>query len=91
MADTTLPAYGVSLNCDTSLLTISDIDLVVSTRDYNQYQKVRLLSELARAMRMAHITDEVVIISRAKVPSVKFETSHGESTLDLASFKYLIS
>jgi non-canonical poly(A) RNA polymerase PAPD5/7 len=37
-----------------------------------------MLAELARAMRMAHITDVVAIISKARVPIIKFVTTEGE-------------
>ena len=36
-----------------------------------------MLAELARAMRQAYITDVVAIISKAKVPIIKFVTNEG--------------
>jgi non-canonical poly(A) RNA polymerase PAPD5/7 len=44
----------------------------------NDANKARLLAELARAMRQAHITDVVAIISKARVPIIKFVTTEGE-------------
>jgi hypothetical protein len=55
----------------------SDIDLVVATTKMTESNKGRLLAELARAMRLAHITDVVAIISKARVPIIKFVTTEG--------------
>jgi non-canonical poly(A) RNA polymerase PAPD5/7 len=60
----------------------SDIDLVVSNSRFTEASKGRLLAELARAMRMAHITDVVAIISKARVPIIKFVTTEGEPVLN---------
>jgi len=56
---------------------VSDIDLVVSNKVVTEANKARLLAELARAMRQAYITDTVAIISKARVPIIKFVTSEG--------------
>ena len=58
----------------------SDIDLVVATTKMTESNKGRLLAELARAMRLAHITDVVAIISKARVPIIKFVTTEGEKS-----------
>ncbi len=57
----------------------SDIDLVVSNKRFSEHLKGKMLAELARAMRQAYITDVVAIISKAKVPIIKFVTNEGES------------
>lgn len=62
-------------------LTSSDIDLVVATNQLTEGNKSRLLAELARAMRLAHITDMVAIISKARVPIIKFVTNDGRLTI----------
>lgn len=56
---------------------LSDIDLVVSNKVVTEATKARLLAELARAMRQAYITDTVAIISKARVPIIKFVTLEG--------------
>lgn len=56
----------------------SDIDLVVTNKQYSEGNKSRMLGELARAMRQAYITSVVAIISKAKVPIIKFVTNEGE-------------
>ena len=56
-----------------------DIDLGVSNKRFSEHLKGRMLAELARAMRQAGITDTVAIISRAKVPIIKFVTKLGMS------------
>jgi hypothetical protein len=61
-----------------------DIDLVVATQYLTESNKGRLLAELARAMRLAHITDTVAIISKARVPIIKFVTNEGETALLIA-------
>jgi non-canonical poly(A) RNA polymerase PAPD5/7 len=67
----------------------SDIDLVVSNSRFTEASKGRLLAELARAMRMAHITDVVAIISKARVPIIKFLNS--DSTCACASITHCVS
>ena len=56
---------------------------MVTTKRYSDSQKNKMLAELARAMRQAYITDVVAIISKAKVPIIKFVTSEGELCSDL--------
>jgi len=55
----------------------SDIDLVV-TKPFTESNKVRTLSDMARAMRQSKIADTVAIISKARVPIIKFVTNEGE-------------
>ncbi|WWC58025.1 uncharacterized protein I303_100560 [Kwoniella dejecticola CBS 10117] len=61
-----------------------DIDLVVSNKQFSESNKARLLAEMARAMRQARITDEVAIISRARVPIIKFITNEGKLNVDIS-------
>ncbi|WRT63623.1 uncharacterized protein IL334_000546 [Kwoniella shivajii] len=61
-----------------------DIDLVVSNKQFSESNKARLLSDMARAMRKARITDEVAIISRARVPIIKFVTNEGKLNVDIS-------
>lgn len=58
-------------------LTGRDIDLVV-TKPFTESNKVRTLSDMARAMRQSKIADTVAIISKARVPIIKFVTNEGE-------------
>ncbi|WWC97155.1 hypothetical protein V866_004034 [Kwoniella sp. B9012] len=61
-----------------------DIDLVVTNKHFSESNKARLLADMARAMRMARITDEVAIISRARVPIIKFITNEGKLNVDIS-------
>jgi non-canonical poly(A) RNA polymerase PAPD5/7 len=54
-----------------------DIDLVV-TKPFTESNKVRTLSDMARAMRQSKIADTVAIISKARVPIIKFVTNEGK-------------
>ncbi|KAK1926248.1 hypothetical protein DB88DRAFT_435394 [Papiliotrema laurentii] len=65
-------------------LPTGDIDLVVATQYLTESNKGRLLAELARAMRLAHITDTVAIISKARVPIIKFVTNEGKLNVDIS-------
>jgi non-canonical poly(A) RNA polymerase PAPD5/7 len=56
----------------------SDIDLVV-TKPFTESNKVKTLSDMARAMRQSKIADTVAIIAKARVPIIKFVTNEGES------------
>lgn len=58
-------------------LPTGDIDLVVTTPLLNERNKVKLLRDLASFMRMGRITQNVAVISRAKVPIIKFVTNEG--------------
>ncbi|WVF66435.1 hypothetical protein IAT40_001175 [Kwoniella sp. CBS 6097] len=61
-----------------------DIDLVVSNKQFSESNKARLLAEMAKAMRVARITDTVAIISRARVPIIKFITNEGKLNVDIS-------
>ncbi|WVR03351.1 hypothetical protein IAU60_000342 [Kwoniella sp. DSM 27419] len=61
-----------------------DIDLVVSNKHFSEANKARLLAEMARAVRNARITDTVAIISRARVPIIKFITTEGKLNVDIS-------
>jgi len=45
------------------------------------YDKRRVLYSLAQSLRKAGITDNVQVIAKAKVPIIKFVTSHGKFSL----------
>lgn len=60
-------------------MRVSDIDLVVAHPGFTESKKLRLLSELAQAMRNSSITEKVAVIAKAKVPIVKFVTTRGKS------------
>jgi DNA polymerase sigma len=62
-------------------LPTGDIDLVVTTPRMEDRTKVRLLRDLAALMRRARITADVAVISKAKVPIIKFVTNDGELEL----------
>nr|XP_031863646.1 uncharacterized protein CI109_000898 [Kwoniella shandongensis]KAA5530718.1 hypothetical protein CI109_000898 [Kwoniella shandongensis] len=61
-----------------------DIDLVVSHKHFSEANKARLLTEMAKSMRMANITSTVAIISRARVPIIKFVTNEGKLNVDIS-------
>ena len=55
----------------------SDIDIVILSRAMETVTKRKVLYRLAQVMRSANITDNVQVIGKAKVPIIKFVTSHG--------------
>ncbi|EIW73257.1 hypothetical protein TREMEDRAFT_22292, partial [Tremella mesenterica DSM 1558] len=61
-----------------------DIDLVVTHPTLTEHNKKNLLNDLARTMRYAMITDNVVVISKARVPIIKFVTKHGKLNVDIS-------
>ncbi|KAK8845409.1 hypothetical protein IAR55_006122 [Kwoniella newhampshirensis] len=61
-----------------------DIDLVVTHKHFSEANKARLLTEMAKSMRMANITSTVAIISRARVPIIKFVTNEGKLNVDIS-------
>lgn len=65
-------------------LPMGDIDLVVSTPQLNERNKTRLLQELARMMRVNQITKTVAVITKAKVPIIKFVTNDGNINVDIS-------
>jgi non-canonical poly(A) RNA polymerase PAPD5/7 len=46
--------------------------------------KVTVLHSLANTLRRAGVTDKVTIIAKAKVPIIKFVTSHGRFAVDIS-------
>lgn len=62
----------------------SDIDLVVSSESMAYSDKVTVLHALANTLKRAKITSKVTIIAKAKVPIVKFITSHGRLSVDIS-------
>jgi DNA polymerase sigma len=50
----------------------------VVTKPFTESNKVRTLSDMARAMRQSKIADTVAIISKARVPIIKFVTNEGK-------------
>ncbi|CCM06442.1 uncharacterized protein FIBRA_08704 [Fibroporia radiculosa] len=70
---------------DTKLyLPVGDIDLVVHSQSMAYSKKEAVLHSIANTMKRAGITDRVRIISKAKVPIVKFVTLHGNIPVDIS-------
>ncbi|VDB82658.1 unnamed protein product [Peniophora sp. CBMAI 1063] len=65
-------------------LPLGDIDLVVVSRSMEYSDKVTVLHALANTLRRAGITDKVSIIAKAKVPIIKFVTTHGRFAVDIS-------
>ncbi|KAL6301856.1 hypothetical protein BKA93DRAFT_796171 [Sparassis latifolia] len=65
-------------------LPLGDIDLVVHSQSMAYSDKETVLWALANTMKHAGITDRVKIIARAKVPIVKFVTTHGHFSVDIS-------
>ncbi|TFY55297.1 hypothetical protein EVJ58_g8335 [Rhodofomes roseus] len=65
-------------------LPTGDIDLVVHSQSMAHSDKENVLHSLANTMRRAGITDRVKIIAKAKVPIVKFVTTHGHFSVDIS-------
>ncbi|WVQ80426.1 hypothetical protein IAT38_002531 [Cryptococcus sp. DSM 104549] len=61
-----------------------DIDIVVSTKQFSQSNRVRLLTEMAGCIRRNKIAHQVVILSNAKVPIIKFVTLIGNINVDIS-------
>ncbi|KAL5529593.1 hypothetical protein ACEPAG_5578 [Sanghuangporus baumii] len=61
-----------------------DIDLVVKSRTLENADKVTALRSLANIVRRTGITDKVTLISKAKVPIIKFVTSYGRLAVDIS-------
>jgi len=68
-----LPTGDIDLVVTTPRLIVDEWDVHGSNRT-----KVRLLRELASMMRNGYITQDVAVISKAKVPIIKFVTLDGE-------------
>ncbi|OCH93830.1 hypothetical protein OBBRIDRAFT_855761 [Obba rivulosa] len=65
-------------------LPLGDIDLVIHSQSMAYTDKETVLRGLANTVRRAGITDNVKIIAKAKVPIVKFVTSHGRFSVDIS-------
>ncbi|OBZ65685.1 Poly(A) RNA polymerase cid14 [Grifola frondosa] len=65
-------------------LPIGDIDLVIYSQSMAYSDKVSVLHSLANTIKRAGITDRVTIIAKAKVPIVKFVTTHGRFSVDIS-------
>ncbi|KAF9512789.1 hypothetical protein BS47DRAFT_1393947 [Hydnum rufescens UP504] len=68
-------------------LPLGDIDLVIKSdniKGQRDRDKFSVLSKLASLLRRANITDNVEIIAKAKVPIIKFITSHGRIPIDIS-------
>ncbi|TFK46660.1 Nucleotidyltransferase, partial [Heliocybe sulcata] len=65
-------------------LPLGDIDLVVQSDSIANWDKVSVLNVLASTMKRSGITDRVTIIAKAKVPIIKFITTHGRFSVDIS-------
>ncbi|KAG6335160.1 hypothetical protein ID866_3922 [Astraeus odoratus] len=65
-------------------LPSGDIDLVVDSRSMARSNKVHVLYALANTLKRAGITSKVTVISKAKVPIVKFVTNFGRLNVDIS-------
>ncbi|KZT70088.1 hypothetical protein DAEQUDRAFT_810830 [Daedalea quercina L-15889] len=65
-------------------LPTGDIDLVIHSQSMGRSDKEDVLHSLANMVKRAGITDRVKIIARAKVPIVKFVTTHGRFWVDIS-------
>lgn len=57
----------------------SDIDLVIESAAMDKQNKVSVLHTLAAVLRRANLAENIQVISKAKVPIVKFISSYGAS------------
>lgn len=67
-----------------SLTIARDIDLVIDSDAMARSNKLNVLHALANTLKRAEITSKVTIISRAKVPIVKFVTHFGRLNVDIS-------
>ncbi|RDB22215.1 Poly(A) RNA polymerase cid14 [Hypsizygus marmoreus] len=65
-------------------LPLGDIDLVIMSESMAYSDKVTVLHALANTIKRAGITQRVTIIAKAKVPIVKFVTTHGRFNVDIS-------
>ncbi|KAI0053976.1 hypothetical protein FA95DRAFT_1529800 [Auriscalpium vulgare] len=65
-------------------LPLGDIDLVVLSKSMEYSDRVTVLHALANTVKRAGITDKVTIIAKAKVPIIKFITTHGRFAVDIS-------
>lgn len=66
------------------MFVLSDIDLVIYSSSMMRMDKVSVLHSLANIVKRAGITDRVTIIAKAKVPIIKFVTTHGRFPVDIS-------
>ncbi|KAG6915743.1 hypothetical protein DXG01_010040 [Tephrocybe rancida] len=80
--DATVHPFG---SYETKLyLPLGDIDLVILSQSMAYNDKVTVLHALANTLKRARITERVTIIAKAKVPIVKFITTHGRFNVDIS-------
>ncbi|KAH9043330.1 hypothetical protein EDB85DRAFT_2218083 [Lactarius pseudohatsudake] len=65
-------------------LPLGDIDLVVLSQSMAYSDRTTVLHALANTLKRGGITDKVTIIAKAKVPIVKFVTTHGYFSVDIS-------
>ncbi|KAI0005940.1 hypothetical protein BJV74DRAFT_760958 [Russula compacta] len=65
-------------------LPLGDIDLVVISQSMMYSDRITVLHALANTLKRAGITDKVTIIAKAKVPIIKFVTTHGYFPVDIS-------
>ncbi|KAF7440289.1 hypothetical protein PC9H_000633 [Pleurotus ostreatus] len=65
-------------------LPLGDIDLVILSPSLQQGYKDYVLRDLAHVIKRARIADQVTIISRARVPIIKFTSIHGSFHVDIS-------
>ncbi|KAF5358558.1 hypothetical protein D9756_001196 [Leucocoprinus leucothites] len=65
-------------------LPSGDIDLVIVSDSMAYSNKVSVLHSLAAVLRKAGITSNLTVIAKAKVPIVKFVTTHGRFNVDIS-------
>ncbi|PPQ99090.1 hypothetical protein CVT24_009356 [Panaeolus cyanescens] len=65
-------------------LPLGDIDLVVISDTMAYSDKSSVLHHLANTLKRSGITTHVTIIAKAKVPIVKFVTTHGKFKVDIS-------
>ena len=78
--------YALIIHNDWGLTSVSssDIDLVVYSDNMLRFEKQPLLHSLANIMKRSGITDRVTIIAKARVPIIKFVTTHGRFAVDIS-------
>ncbi|PFH45996.1 hypothetical protein AMATHDRAFT_77856 [Amanita thiersii Skay4041] len=65
-------------------LPLGDIDLVVLSESMAYSNRTAVLHAMANALKRAGITQRVSVISKAKVPIVKFITTHTRFNVDIS-------
>jgi non-canonical poly(A) RNA polymerase PAPD5/7 len=67
-----------------NLFLVSDIDLTCQSRSMAYSNNETVLHALAGTLKRANITSKVSIIAHAKVPIIKFVTTHGRFNVDIS-------